>query len=81
MAGATEGLDLDQTLDVQSHVAAQVAFNEDVCLIDVVADLSLFVQSQILDAGIGWERLIRLVMVVLPAPVEPTKAIFWPGLA
>ena len=20
-------------------------------------------------------------MVVLPAPVEPTKAIFWPGLA
>ena len=53
MAGATEGLDLDQTLDVQSHVAAQVAFNEDVCLIDVVTDLSLFVQSQILDAGIG----------------------------
>ena len=52
MAGATEGLDLDQTLDVQSHVAAQVAFNEDVCLIDVVTDLSLFVQSQILDAGI-----------------------------
>ena len=46
MAGATEGLDLDQTLAVQSHVAAQVAFNEDVCLIDVVTDLSLFVQSQ-----------------------------------
>jgi len=25
------------------------------------------------------EAVIRLVMVVLPAPVEPTKAIFWPG--
>ena len=53
MAGATEGLDLDQALDVQSNVAAQVAFNDDVSLIDVVTDLSLFFQSQVLDAGIG----------------------------
>ena len=27
------------------------------------------------------DRFIRFVMVVLPAPVEPTKAIFWPGFA
>ena len=53
MAGATEGLDLNQALDVQSNVAAQVAFNDDVSLIDVVTDLSLFFQSQVLDAGIG----------------------------
>ena len=53
MAGATEGLDLNQALDVQSNVAAQVAFNDDVCLIDVVTDLGFFFQSQVLDAGIG----------------------------
>ena len=53
MAGATEGLDLNQALDVQSNVAAQVALNDDVSLIDVVTDLSLFFQSQVLDAGIG----------------------------
>ena len=50
MAGATEGLDLNQALDVQSNVAAQVALNDDVSLIDVVTDLSLFFQSQVLDA-------------------------------
>ena len=53
MAGATEGLDLNQALDVQSNVAAQVALNDDVSLIDVVTDLSFFFQSQVLDAGIG----------------------------
>ncbi len=45
MAGATEALDLDQTLDVQRDVAAQVAFNDDVVFVDVVTDLSLFVQQ------------------------------------
>jgi capsular exopolysaccharide synthesis family protein len=53
MAGATEGLDLNQALDVQSDVTTQVALDDDVSLIDVVTDLSLFFQSQILDAGIG----------------------------
>ena len=53
MAGATEGLDLNQALDVQSHVAAQIALNEDVSLIDVVTDLSLVIEGQVLDAGIG----------------------------
>ena len=28
---------------------------------------------------VSYTHLMRLVMVVLPAPVEPTKAIFWPG--
>ena len=53
MAGATEGLDLNQALDVQSDIATQVALDDDVSLIDVVTDLSLFFQSQVLDAGIG----------------------------
>ena len=53
MASATERLDLNQALDVQSNVAAQVALNDDVSLIDVVTDLSLFFQSQVLDAVSG----------------------------
>ena len=53
MAGATEGLDLNQALDVQSDITTQVALDDDVSLIDVVTDLSLFFQSQVLDAGIG----------------------------
>ena len=39
MAGATEGLDLNQALDVQSDVTTQVALDDDVSLIDVVTDL------------------------------------------
>ena len=46
MAGATEGLDLNQALDVQSDITTQVALDDDVSLIDVVTDLSLFFQSQ-----------------------------------
>ena len=53
MANATIGLDLNQALDVQSNVAAQVALNDDVSLIDVVTDLSLFLEGQVLDAGVG----------------------------
>ena len=53
MAGATEGLDLNQALDVQSDVTTQVTLDDDVSLIDVVTDLGLFFQSQVLDAGIG----------------------------
>ena len=45
MAGATEGLDLNQALDVQSDITTQVALDDDVSLIDVVTDLSLFFQS------------------------------------
>ena len=48
MAGATEGLDLNQALDVQSDITTQVALDDDVSLIDVVTDLSLFFQSQVL---------------------------------
>ena len=48
MAGATEGLDLNQALDVQSDITTQVALDDDVSLIDVVTDLSLFFQSQAL---------------------------------
>ena len=35
MAGATEGLDLNQALDVQSDITTQVALDDDVSLIDV----------------------------------------------
>ena len=66
MASATERLDLNQALDVQSNVAAQVALNDDVSLIDVVTDLSLFFQSQVLDAGIGVDAsCLKILLAVV----------------
>ena len=52
MTSATVALDLNQTLDIQSNIAAQVALHQNVVCINVVADLSLIVCSQILNAGI-----------------------------
>ena len=39
MADATVALDFSQTLDVQRHVAAKIAFHADIVLVDVVTDL------------------------------------------
>ena len=61
MANAAVGLDLNQALDVQSNIAAQIALNDDVGLVDIVADLGLFFTGQVLDAGI-------LSAVVRPIP-------------
>ena len=52
MAHTTVALDLGQTLDVKRDVTAQIAFYHDVVFVDVVTDLSFFISSQILDAGI-----------------------------
>lgn len=52
MAHTTVALDLGQTLDIKRDVTAQVALYHDVVFVDVVADLGLFISSQILDAGI-----------------------------
>ena len=43
MADAAVALDLNQTLDVQRDVTAQVAFHDDVMLIDIIADLGLVI--------------------------------------
>ena len=52
MAHTTVALNLGQTLDVKRDVTAQIAFYHDVVFVDVVTDLSFFISSQILDAGI-----------------------------
>ena len=52
MTDAAIALDLDQTLDIQRGVAAQIALDDEI-LVDVVADERLLVLGEILYAGIG----------------------------
>ena len=53
MAHTTVALDLGQTLDVKRDITAQVALYHDGVFVEVVAELGLFISSQVLDAGIG----------------------------
>jgi len=53
MASTTEGLDLSQALDVQSDNMTQVALDDDISVIEVVTDISIMLESQVLDEGIG----------------------------
>ena len=51
MADAAVAADLHQTLDVQRHIAALVAFHDQV-MVDILTDLSLVLLGHILYTGI-----------------------------
>ena len=53
MANTAVALDLHQALDVQRHVAAQVAFHDDVVLVQVLTDQTFLLSGQVLHAGVG----------------------------
>ena len=52
MADATVALDLGQTLDVQRNITAKIALDDDVVLIDILADLGFVLGREILDPDV-----------------------------
>ena len=58
MTGAAVAADLRQALDVQCHLATQVAFH-DVALVDGLTKLGLVGLGQVLHAGVGVDACLR----------------------